>query len=256
MSRYTINGVQYPSCTEILDLLDKSGPLMGWALNQAEKFIIGSMPDKNGVPFDEVCRIVKLSKTEYKNVSQKALDIGSEVHSSIEAYIKFGKDKIGKVRDEVINALLAFWDWEKANNVSWLESEMAVVNEEIGYAGTLDVIAEVNGIITCIDFKSSKAIYNEHITQVCAYKYARESMKGDYSIEGPNGSYERKYDPVEIRQVGILRLDKETGLPEWKLIDDKERIKREYKAFQALADYFYISKKRRLKNNPRVEIRT
>jgi hypothetical protein len=223
MSRYTINDIEYPSVTEVLDQLKKEA-LIQWAVNCAIKYI-----EQNGL----IQETLEKAKTEYRNVSQKSLDIGSEVHSSIESYIKFGRDKLGKIKPEVENALIAFWDWEKENNVDWIESEMTVVNKDLGYAGTLDAIANVNGKIVCIDFKSSKDIYPEYITQVCAYKLARESMDS----------------PIKIDYVGILRLDKETGIPEFKLIDKQERIEREQKAFEALLKYYYLAKKRRLKNN-------
>ncbi len=248
MSRYQINQIEYPSVTEVLGMLDKSPALMGWAVKCCVNYIAENFEIYGQ---DRIGELLAAAKTNYKDISQDSLDIGSEVHSSIEAYIKFGKDKIGTIRDEVSNALIAFWDWEKANNVKWLETEMPVVNEAVGYAGTLDAIAEVNGVITCIDFKSSKAIYEEYITQVCAYKFARESMSGEYIIKGRETEWTKGYEPVKIVNVGILRLDKETGMPEWKLIDNPDKIEREYKAFQALINYFYLAKKRRLKGNPR-----
>jgi|GEM_PF-5374228 len=50
--------------------------------------------------------------------------------------------------------------------------------------------------------------------------------------------------------MGILRLDKDTGLPEWKDYSDKYETK--LISFLSLLDYYYKDKKRRLKNNPRV----
>ena len=248
MSRYTVNDVEFPSVTECLGLLDKSSALMYWAVNCAIKYIEKNI--NNPIYLNNIAVLLSEAKTKFREVSQDSLDIGSEVHSSIEAYIKFGKDKIGTIRPEVASALVAFWSWEKENKVKWLESEQNIVNENVGYGGTLDAIAEVNGIITCIDFKSSKGIYDEYFTQVVAYKYARESMAGKYKIKSFTGEYIQEFQPMKIEAVGILRLDKETGIPEWKMYNKKEEIEREYQAFCALVNYFYLAKNRRLKNNP------
>lgn len=248
MARYTIDNIEWPSVTEILGQLDKSSALIPWALNQAEKYILNQKPNESNLT-----QVVADAKVKYKEVSQESLDIGSEVHHAIENYIKYGKDKIGEIRDEVMNALIAFWDWEKDNHVEWIESESPIVSETIGYAGTLDAIAKVNGIVTCIDFKSSKAIYDEYIMQVCAYGYARRDMVGNYSINTGSGDEVRNYNPIEIDAVGILRLDKTTGMPEWKMIHDQKKIERTIDAFLALTKFYYLVKNRRLKNNPIVQ---
>lgn len=242
MARYKINDIEYPSVTEILGLLDKSPALMQWAVNQALEYV-----KLHGLTPESLIE----AKSHYRDVSAEMMDIGSEVHSSIEAYIKNGKDKMGEIKPEVQNALIAFWDWEKEHKVKWLESEMAVVDERVGIAGTLDAIAEVSGIVTCIDFKSSKAIYPEYKTQVIVYKFARESMSGRYTIKGPSGDYTQNYGNIAIKNCAILRLDKQTGLPEYCEIDEKT-YDREFKAFINLVNYYYMAKQRKLKNNERV----
>ncbi len=254
MGRYIINEVEYPSVTQVLGLLDKSSALMPWAVNSSYKAIRAKMNGKQEFTRDEIEQILLDSQYAYQEVSTEALDVGSEVHDAIEKYIKHGADKVGVVKDQVGAALIAFWDWEKDHSVHWISSEMPVVNELVGYAGTLDAIAEVDGIVTCIDFKNAKAVYPEYFDQVIAYKFARESMAGKYLIEGPQGQYELSYPQIEISRVAILRLDKEIGIPDWQPFEKPDtEVARRYIAFRHLVDFYYANKIRRLKNNPKVE---
>jgi hypothetical protein len=54
-----------------------------------------------------------------------------------------------------------------------------VCNLDLGIAGTLDAIAEVNGVVTLVDFKTNKAIYPQSMySQTAAYMWCLE-----YQIE-------------------------------------------------------------------------
>jgi hypothetical protein len=253
---YNFNAVEYPSVTGILKLLDKSEALIPWGIEASHKALRAKMNGKRSFTRDEIEQMLTDSKYAYQEVSETALDVGSEVHDAIEKYIRFGADKVGTVRDQVGAALIAFWDWEKAHKVKWIASEMPVVHAAVGYAGTLDAIAEVDGVITCIDFKNAKAVYPEYFDQVIAYKFAREWMNDKkFLIEGPQGQYERTYDKIAIERVAILRLDKETGIPDWQPFEKPQtEVDRRFKAFCHLVDFYYANKIRRLKNNPKVEV--
>jgi len=248
---YTINGAQFPSVSTILGQLDKSGALMGWALNCFEAKLNELL--EAGVDIEEA---IKTAKRDYRTVQDEALFIGSAVHDAIEAYIKTGEDLSGEMKPEVANGFIAFLEWESENVERWIESEVRTVNEHIGYAGTYDAIFEnKSGEIVMVDFKTSKAVYDEYHMQVSAYKYARESLSGQYQIifERGQGSIDN-YDlpPIKIDKCAILRLDKVTGMPEYKERDPK-KTEHDYSAFCALTNFYYQQKKRRLKDNPIVK---
>jgi hypothetical protein len=231
MSKYTINEIELPSVTTILDVLDKPA-LRQWSANCACNYIKENYYDK--IHRDILYELLNEAKYAYKNVSKEALDIGSTVHKMIEDYIKTGKDQ-NSDNEKVQNGFLAFLEWEKENIKKWIKSEHEVYNFDIGYAGTLDAIAELkNNKIYVIDFKSSKGFYDGYDMQIAAY---RMSVK-DIDIYGIDG-------------MGVLRLDKETGMPEFK--DYSKCYDQKAHAFIALVDYWYKAKNRRLKNNPIIE---
>jgi len=224
MARYKIDDVEYPSPTEVLGILDKPA-LKQWAVNMAILYVEEHQEEEN---------VLQDAKYEWRNVSAEAMDIGSEIHNIIEQYIKSGKDTVGQLRPEVENGFLAFLEWEQENIDTWIKSEFNVVSKLHCYAGTLDAIAKMkDGKIRVIDFKSSKGFYDGYGKQICAYKLAAEEM-GNGPIDG----------------AGILRLDKVTGMPEWK--DYDKVIDKKTASWLKLLDYYYADKKRRLKNNPRV----
>ena len=249
MSRkYQFDGVEYPSVTTILDILDKSSALMGWAVKCTGKYIID-----NYNPESDITELVATAKKEYRNVSDEAKDIGSEIHNIIEQYIKSGRDAVGDMRDEVENAFIAFLEWEEMFIDKWIESEKNVFDPDICYAGTMDAIAQFkDGRIVAIDFKSSKGFYDGYDMQIAAYRAAREKLTGIYEVVSYDGSiYNVSYDPITITGSGILRLDKETGIPEYK--DYSKKHEKNLKAFILLTEFYYTWKNRRLKNNPKTK---
>lgn len=225
---YKIDGVPFTRVSTILGQLDKSGPLIHWALNCAEQYIKENLSGTEPV-FETVAR----AKKEFRNVSQKALDIGSEIHHIIERYIKSGRDAVGELKPEVENGFLAFLDWEQKNAVKWLESEVFVFSEWLQVAGTFDAICEIGGKKYLIDFKSSKAVYDEYLLQVCAYALMYRERTGE-----------------QIKNLGILRLDKETGEPEFVDITAKygtDKVEKLTKAFECLAKFYYLFKEGKAK---------
>ena len=226
MSRsYGIDGIEFPSVTTILGILSKGDALLGWAAKCAIEYVRKHMTDEA-----DLQSVLANAQVEWKSARDEAGDIGTEIHALIHKYIKFGKDASGALRPEVENGFLAFLDWEKEHNVKWISTELQVVSRVHGFAGTLDAICLFDGKKYLIDFKSSKGFYDGFDMQLAAYRIA--SAEQGNQTEG----------------CGILRLDKETGLPEWK---DYSGIQDQAgKAFIALVGFYYLQKQRRLKNNP------
>jgi hypothetical protein len=126
----------------------------------------------------EVIEVIEQSKTQYENVRDEAAGKGTSAHGIIETWIK--ERKLKKSEDEnVNNCVNEFIKWEQQNNVKWMASEWMVCNLDLGIAGTLDAIAEVNGVVTLVDFKTNKAIYPQSMySQTAAYMWCLE-----YQIE-------------------------------------------------------------------------
>lgn len=226
---YHIEGLnaEYPSCTTILGILDKSGPLMGWATKTMAEYLM-TLADSKGhivITKDEAMDVFKKAKGWYKELSQKAKDFGSALHNLIEVYLK--KQPVDGLLEELPSLKKPFADfkkWEKENNLKVLENEHIIWSEKYRYAGTLDLVATLNGgkKLYIVDLKSSKAIYPEYLMQIAAYRAAYEERSGK-KIDG----------------VGILRLPKvENDTIEWREYTLAEADKA-FKAFLHLVDYWW-----------------
>lgn len=226
MSRvYNVGGIEYPSVTTILDCLGKGEGITNWAVKCAMDYIRANRG--MGLTLDQLLNNAAIN---WRSVLNDAADIGSQVHGLIQEYIATEKAELDNKRIEVQRAFAAFLKWQNEHGITWLKSEMQVVSHVWGYAGTLDAICLYEGRRYVIDFKSSGGFWDSYRLQIAAYRLAAE--EGGEITEG----------------TGILRLDKETGLPEFK--DYSERYERDRESFLKLSEFYYLFKDRRLTNNP------
>ena len=195
---YSIDGEYVPACTTILDSIAKPA-LVPWAANEGAKFYnmnVGKTMGKN--PSMTEAEMAKGIRNAYRTSSGAALNVGLEVHKWCEEAIlwKLGRGEIPKMpeKSESKNAINAFREWVKLNDVEWLTVEEKVYHRGHNYAGTLDATAVVNDEYCVIDFKTSAAIYSSYYLQCAAYAKAIEDMRGK--------SVDKAY---------ILRFDKKTG---------------------------------------------
>tara|TARA_R100001530_G_scaffold122547_1_gene90206 strand:- start:2065 stop:2817 length:753 start_codon:yes stop_codon:yes gene_type:complete len=189
---YSIDGEYVPACTTILDSIAKPA-LVPWAANEGAKYYLSHVHE--GMKPEDMAKGIRGA---YRTSSGAALNIGLEVHKWCEEAIlwKLGRAEIPKMpeRTESKNAINAFREWVKLNDVEWLTVEEKVYHRDHKYAGTLDATAIVNEEYCVIDFKTSAAIYSSYYLQCAAYAKAIEDMRDK---------------PVD--KAYILRFDKKTG---------------------------------------------
>ena len=132
----------------------------------------------DGSVIPSVTTVMKLlSLSEYGGVREDVLanaaTRGSAVHHAIENYINFGIEDISEEYKPYFLAFLKFLS-DKQPNI--LSSEGKVYHRFLRYAGTVDLICEINGEIFLIDFKTT-AVMMRMLTEVQleAYKQAIES---------------------------------------------------------------------------------
>jgi hypothetical protein len=114
-------------------------------------------------------------------VSRKAMNLGTKLHTMVETYLYNKKNSeksiFAKAHFENIKPLL-----QSINNIRGLESK--ICSKDLGLAGTADCIAEYNGVLSIIDFKTSSKQKKEewilkYFLQTTAYSIMWEEATGE-----------------------------------------------------------------------------
>jgi hypothetical protein len=186
---YEVDGDTLPSVTSILQVIGKPA-LVNWAANQERTNVVDAAADlyldlAKTPPMSRPAYIATLQarvgKTKaHKRELDKAAEIGSQAHGLIEWNLRRALgQKVGpepRVVDAAQWAFMAFQDWAGQVRLKPIHIEQTVFSRLHGYAGTMDLLAEVDGVVTLVDFKTGKAIYGEAMLQNVAYQVALAEM--------------------------------------------------------------------------------
>ena len=218
MRTYTLpDGRKWPSVTQVISDCSDKPALVQWAANTAVDYAKMKLSESkvNGkVGWYYIETVLAEAKREFRKLSEEALSIGSEVHAAIESYLLSGGTAEPQVeREEALSAFVAFLEWVDTVQLEVMETEQRVLGDF--YAGTLDIKAKINGNITILDLKTSKAIYPEYRYQIAAYRATQ----------------------TDAVACGVLRLDKATGLPEYK--DTSKTYEQDFNVFMHMLRLFY-----------------
>lgn len=164
---YSVNGVPADGCTTVLKAINKEA-LVPWAAKMASQHIETHLP--LGRPIDEIekKKLVDGCKKAHKQAKDDAGDLGTMLHNLFEKFAK------GLPYDEPINPILKssfeyLKKWAKDHKVVFRSSERVVYSKKHNVAGTLDLIAEVNGKLVLVDLKTSSGVWDEYWLQLAAY---------------------------------------------------------------------------------------
>lgn len=172
--QYKVDGKRLPSVTGIIGIYDKPA-LLNWAVNQCVAYL---KPYKDQPVTAE---ILAAMPKEWRKVRDEAAQIGTDFHAFAEAFAKGEKPKLpdGPARF----AADAFMQWVTEHHFKPVAIERRILSRQEWYAGTVDVIAEIDGELTVLDYKTSKKpfkgiMYDEWRLQLAAYALAFEEETG------------------------------------------------------------------------------
>ena len=208
-------GKKLPRVTTILKEMIMKQALIGWSAKMTAEYFTERLVDlmRDGlISLDElremdVNQFVKEAKAYHIEKAERAADIGTKVHNAIEKFLKAEDGQEIEIPTDIQKPFNAFLDWWESNKVKPINIEERLYSlEGGGYTGKLDLVAELEKGVYIIDFKSSSGYYEPEMPlQLAAYRSAYDEM------------YKCKVDGM-----GVLRLDKETGIPECIFISNYE----------------------------------
>ena len=159
--------------------------LVKWSANEERKAILEACGEVyaagvDGGPGDFVAAVESRigAARSHQRILAKAADIGTEIHQMIQWTLRtqLGQDAGPKpvLQDQALWAFMAWEDWWRSEALVPVRVEQPVWDAEIGYAGTIDLIAAGPLGLEILDWKSGKGIYETYHLQVSAYRHAAE----------------------------------------------------------------------------------
>jgi len=162
---YEIDGVWYPRVTSILSI--KSKPALYYYYASLPNYQAGEA------------------------IKKQSAEEGTLLHNTVEALLR---NEPIPIPDSIKSAVGAFQDFAAKNQIHPLKIEERVISKNHHYAGTIDVLAEVNGKVGVLDIKTSLGIYRDYGMQTAAYI---EAFKEDSSIP-PLTSWVLRLDQAKV----------------------------------------------------------
>ena len=203
--QYFLDGEQIPSVTTILGVIDKSGPLMAWAVKTAVAYIGANLDRLRGsLTEQKAMAILTEAKGESNRIKTEAADIGTQIHSICDRIDKGETIPLDLLDDKIRNGVQAYLNWCKDVKWQFLEGEFIIYDTDHKYAGTVDKLGMVNGKLALVDIKTGSAVYPEHLLQLAAYSAAYHKLNPDEQIEEfyiiKLGKDDGKFEAVKIEE--------------------------------------------------------
>lgn len=157
-------------------------------LNEAESAYIG--------------RLAAIAKEEFEHerIANAAADIGTQVHALIEHAIK---EQLGQpceapeATDEALFIFAGWREWAQKVRLEPLMAEGRIHHPTLGYCGTFDLLALVDGRPGILDWKPQARVYPERRLQSAAYREALHAM-GWPNLDGYIVSMPRDGGEIEL----------------------------------------------------------
>jgi hypothetical protein len=191
----TVDSGPLPSVTGILGIVDKSGPLVGWAKRETAACAVRNLD-----------MLVKMRETGGDSAAvnwlkaipdyqrDTAASMGTRVHALAESVAR-GQEV--ELTDEERPFIAAYQQFLKEWEPTYLAAEEMVASMTYRYAGTLDAIVAMAGDVWCLDTKTGAGVYPDTALQLAAYS-------GAEFIGRPGDT--KRYSIPKVTAYGVLHL--------------------------------------------------
>ena len=173
---YTINGIEYPSVTTVLNIYEKPW-LAAWEKKEMGQSLKTSLlgtdlPEDKLERIDVLDAMIKEAKKMPRLIGAEAMALGTQIHEIIQK-LSLGEE-VKTDQDTTVG--VASWKlWRQESGMEIVETEKLVYDPVLGYAGTADAIFKDNLNRLClIDYKTSGSGIksDSYALQIAAYAMA------------------------------------------------------------------------------------
>ena len=236
--RYFVDGQgPIPSVTTIQKMLDKSGPLVGWAKREAARCAVRNLEmlaQMKATGGDAAAVNWLKAIPDYQR--DTAADIGSRIHGLAE---RLARGESVEVTEQERPFAESYAAWIAANEPEFLYLEEMVANLSVGYAGTFDAILRMKGKTWLCDVKTGSGIYADTSLQLAAYA-------GAEFIGRPGDATRYRLPEIEAYAVIHVRPDAPVEFVPYAVTDESWRA---FLACKVLHDWNEGEAKRVIRRN-------
>jgi hypothetical protein len=211
---YRYAGETYPGVTGVLGVLDKSGPLMGWASRETAKAAvaqIANLPSLLETVGEE--GVIKALTARSTWQRDEAAQLGTQVHHLADLYVR--GEPLPPMSETIKARVEAYADWWKASGWTLRVSEAYIVSPALRYGGTFDLLAkDADGRTVLADIKSGRAVYREAALQLAAYGMAELVARPGDTKAYPMPKVDR-YAVLHVTADGVREIELSIGQAEY-----------------------------------------
>lgn len=195
------DGPKVPGVTSVMKMLDKSGPLVGWAKRETAACAVRNLDMlaqmvTNGGPESAIRWLKDIPGYQ----RDKAADLGTSVHAIAEAIARGDDPAITELERPFIESYRR--DFLERYQPTFKQVEFMVYSERHLYGGTADVACVIDGELWLLDYKTSKNVYSETALQLAALR------NGDF-LGRPGDP--TKYAVPQARRFGVVHVRPEAA---------------------------------------------
>ena len=227
---------QVPSVTTILNVLNKPA-LVEWATRVVCDRVeqdIRALVAGSSFSVDQIFKVIAAARTAHHELREEAAEIGVNTHDWLSQYWKGYLSGVCPPMPEdpkVQNCINAALDWFQTKNIKPLFVEQPQYSRIHKISGRSDLIAEVDGQLSVVDYKSTRSLYPECAIQMAAYaKFHEEqhqalpAVRWGLRLNKEDGTFEARRYPPET-----LDLDFSSFMACYTIYDRMKHLRRKEK---------------------------
>ena len=178
---YKINGQYANGVTTALGIISKPF-LIPWAANEAAKYVKANLVPGKALDEVQIQQLVEGAKSAHRSNRDGAADMGTYVHNWIEAFVR-GENPAEPINPKLKRVTDKFLEWWKVSDIEVIEPELVLCSPTLMLAGTADLICNMGGKLTIVDWKTGSGIYSDMFLQLAAYAMMYEEEHPDQKVE-------------------------------------------------------------------------
>jgi hypothetical protein len=168
---------------------------------------LGTNENMNRRGYEEIMRY-RQEVESMPSPGEVARNFGTEVHAAIEEILVARQnDEESFVDTGLAESSMDIVEWLDKNEFNVMDIEVAVYHPGMGYAGTIDCVAERHGNISIFDWKTG-GLYNNAMVQLAGYGMAYKEITGVeptalWAIRSNRGSF-AAHRVADISQAKLM----------------------------------------------------